>query len=103
MCQSVRRYYRELVLNFAPPAKAIDRYIQLRSEEQSGTQDKIDLRLQAIIEGIFSRCIAEGEFKQVCPRRVSRFLVLSMILLGHRHRVGIAPPGYHRYNIQANE
>ncbi|KAF8898847.1 hypothetical protein BD779DRAFT_1666615 [Infundibulicybe gibba] len=45
-------------------SKAIDRYIQLRAEEQSGGHEKIDPRLQSIIEGIFSRCIAEGEFKQ---------------------------------------
>lgn len=47
-------------------AKAIDRYIELRAEEQSGTsKEKIDPRLQLIIEGIFKRCISEGEFKQV--------------------------------------
>ncbi len=51
---------------FGLPAKAIDRYIELRAEEQSGTsKEKIDPRLQTIIEGIFQRCISEGEFKQV--------------------------------------
>ncbi|KAG7450628.1 uncharacterized protein BT62DRAFT_991500 [Guyanagaster necrorhizus] len=46
-------------------SKAIDRYIQLRTEEQSGSKaEKIDPRLQDIIEGIFSRCIEDGEFKQ---------------------------------------
>jgi 26S proteasome regulatory subunit N2 len=44
-------------------AKAIDRYIELRSEEPSGK--KVDPRLQRIIEGIFKRCVDEGEFKQV--------------------------------------
>ncbi|KAJ2927156.1 hypothetical protein H1R20_g9903, partial [Candolleomyces eurysporus] len=45
-------------------SKAIDRYIQARSEEKSGSGAKIDPRLQGIIEGIFERCISEGEFKQ---------------------------------------
>ncbi|KAF9452586.1 26S proteasome regulatory complex, non-ATPase subcomplex, Rpn2/Psmd1 subunit [Macrolepiota fuliginosa MF-IS2] len=46
-------------------SKAIDRYIEVRAQEQSGTsKDKIDPRLQTIIEGIFERCISEGEFKQ---------------------------------------
>ncbi|KAK0245602.1 armadillo-type protein [Armillaria nabsnona] len=46
-------------------SKAIDRYIQLRTEEQSTSKpEKIDPRLQDIIEGIFSRCIEDGEFKQ---------------------------------------
>lgn len=46
-------------------AKAIDRYIQLRSEETPGKHLKIDPRLQGIIEGIFKRCIEDGEYKQV--------------------------------------
>ncbi|KAL0951329.1 hypothetical protein HGRIS_008034 [Hohenbuehelia grisea] len=50
--------YAETVIS-----KAIDRYIQLRSEEQSG-KEKIDPRLQAIIENIFTRCIDEEEYKQ---------------------------------------
>ncbi|TFK57040.1 26S proteasome regulatory complex non-ATPase subcomplex Rpn2/Psmd1 subunit [Heliocybe sulcata] len=41
-------------------SKAIDRYIQARSE----STDKIDPRLGTIIEGIFKRCIEEGEYKQ---------------------------------------
>ena len=45
-------------------AKAIDRYIQARTVEQAG-KEKIDSRLQATIEGIFKRCISEGEYKQV--------------------------------------
>uniref|UniRef100_A0A0W0FGL5 26S proteasome regulatory subunit RPN2 n=1 Tax=Moniliophthora roreri TaxID=221103 RepID=A0A0W0FGL5_MONRR len=52
--------YVETVLS-----KAIDRYIQLRSEEQEyGKADKIDHRLRTIIENIFTRCISEGEYKQ---------------------------------------
>jgi hypothetical protein len=43
-------------------AKAIDRYIQLRTEAR---KEKIDPRLQTIIEGIFRRCIEDGEYKQV--------------------------------------
>ncbi|TFK77196.1 hypothetical protein BDN72DRAFT_753714 [Pluteus cervinus] len=42
-------------------SRAIDRYTQLRSEESS---EAIDPRLQKIIEGIFARCLAEGEYKQ---------------------------------------
>lgn len=53
-----------LQLNPAIPAKAIDRYIESRTEEQSGTQAKVDPRLQDIIEGIFSQCIQNGEYKQ---------------------------------------
>ncbi|KAF9535345.1 armadillo-type protein [Crepidotus variabilis] len=45
-------------------SKAIDRYIVTRSAETSGSKEKIDSRLQDMIEGIFGRCVAEGEFKQ---------------------------------------
>ena len=45
-------------------AKAIDRYVQARAPEQSGAE-KIDPKLQNIIEGIFRTCIADGEYKQV--------------------------------------
>ncbi|CAA7258713.1 unnamed protein product [Cyclocybe aegerita] len=45
-------------------SKAIDRYIAVRSVEHAGSKDKIDPRLQFTIEGIFGRCISEGEFKQ---------------------------------------
>ncbi|KAH9937189.1 26S proteasome regulatory complex non-ATPase subcomplex Rpn2/Psmd1 subunit [Fomitopsis serialis] len=44
-------------------SKAIDRYISARSAEQAG-EEKVDPRLQGIIEGIFTRCISDGEFKQ---------------------------------------
>jgi 26S proteasome regulatory subunit N2 len=53
-----------LPLNPAISAKAIDRYIESRIEDQSGTQAKVDPRLQDIIEGIFSQCIQNGEYKQ---------------------------------------
>ncbi|KAL5495465.1 RPN2 [Sanghuangporus weigelae] len=43
-------------------SKAIDRYVELRSDEASAK--KIDLRLQDIVEGIFKRCIEDGEHKQ---------------------------------------
>ena len=49
---------------YCATAKAIDRYIQLESEETTG-KGKIDPRLQNIIEGIFRRCIEDGEYKQV--------------------------------------
>ncbi|KAJ7634207.1 hypothetical protein DFH06DRAFT_1221396 [Mycena polygramma] len=51
--------YVETVLS-----KAIDRYIELRSEEQTGKSDKVDPRLQSVIETIFARCIDEREYKQ---------------------------------------
>ncbi|KAF7347919.1 26S proteasome regulatory subunit RPN2 [Mycena venus] len=50
--------YVETVLS-----KAIDRYIEVRSEEQTG-KDKVDPRLQTVIENIFARCIEEREYKQ---------------------------------------
>lgn len=60
-------------------AKAIDQYIELRAEEQSGTsKEKIDPRLQNIIEGIFQRCIAEGEYKQV--RICTYFTAIGQLL-----------------------
>ncbi|KAI0375292.1 26S proteasome regulatory complex non-ATPase subcomplex Rpn2/Psmd1 subunit [Pilatotrama ljubarskyi] len=44
-------------------SKAIDRYIQSRTAEQAG-DGKVDPRLQGIIEGIFRRCIEDGEYRQ---------------------------------------
>ena len=44
-------------------AKAIDRYIESRSMEN--LTEKMDPRLQVIVEGIFKRCIEDGEHKQV--------------------------------------
>jgi len=46
-------------------AKAIDRYIRLRADAQPNGTPGIDPRLSAIIETIFNRCIADGEYKQV--------------------------------------
>jgi 26S proteasome regulatory subunit N2 len=56
-------------------AKAIDRYIEVRSEEQTSKSEKVDPRLQAIIENIFARCIEEREYKQV--RYLTRCRLLS--------------------------
>lgn len=48
-------------------AKAVDRYIELRTAEDAGlSAEKIDPRLQDIIESIFERCLKDGEYKQVC-------------------------------------
>ncbi|KAJ7786208.1 D-isomer specific 2-hydroxyacid dehydrogenase [Mycena metata] len=51
--------YVETVLS-----KAIDRYIEVRSEEQTSKADKVDPRLQTVIENIFARCIDEREYRQ---------------------------------------
>ncbi|KAG8899523.1 proteasome regulatory particle base subunit [Tulasnella sp. 403] len=46
-------------------SKAIDRYIELRTAEEAGQSiEKIDPRLQDIVETIFARCIDDGEYKQ---------------------------------------
>ncbi len=66
-----------LWLNYTHIAKAIDRYIQLRTAEQTGSKaEAVDPRLQNIIEGIFSRCIEDGEYKQV--RAISCLYVLFL-------------------------
>ena len=44
-------------------AKAIDRYVGARSKEEA-SGEKIDPKLQGIIEGLLRRCISEGEYKQ---------------------------------------
>ncbi|GJE85724.1 26S proteasome regulatory subunit rpn2 [Phanerochaete sordida] len=44
-------------------SKAIDRYVEARSKEKSGGE-KVDSKLQGIIEGILRRCINEGEYRQ---------------------------------------
>lgn len=51
-------------------AKAIDRYIHLRADAQPNGTPEIDPRLSAIIETIFNRCIADGEYKQVRASRM---------------------------------
>lgn len=49
-------------------SKAIDRYIELRAGEEAGdASNKIDPRLNTIIEGIFQNCLDDGEHKQVSP------------------------------------
>ncbi|KAH8120111.1 26S proteasome regulatory complex, non-ATPase subcomplex, Rpn2/Psmd1 subunit [Phellopilus nigrolimitatus] len=45
-------------------SKAIDKYVELRSDESTDASKKIDKRLQDIIEGILRRCIKDGEHKQ---------------------------------------
>ncbi|CAK5280486.1 unnamed protein product, partial [Mycena citricolor] len=50
--------YVETVLS-----KAIDRYIGVRSEEKIKSE-KVDPRLQSVVENIFLRCIEERELKQ---------------------------------------
>ena len=51
-------------------ANAIDRYIHLRADAQPDGTPEIDPRLSAIIETIFNRCIADGEYKQVRAFRI---------------------------------
>jgi hypothetical protein len=88
---------RRLLLNAAVTAKAIDRYIEARTEEQSGALAKVDPRLQDIIESIFSRCIQNGEYKQVSfGRLLTPPHNLNTYIAGHRHCPRIPPSGYHR-------
>jgi len=72
-------------------AKAIDRYIQLRCQEQTGKREKLDPRLQTIIEGIFKQCIDEGDYTQVnltlCTTITS---ALTDSYIGHWYRSRIA-------------
>ncbi|KAH7928528.1 26S proteasome regulatory complex non-ATPase subcomplex Rpn2/Psmd1 subunit [Leucogyrophana mollusca] len=62
-------------------SKAIDRYIQLRTEEPATKHTKIDPRLQTIIEGIFERCINEGEYRQAIGIALEshRFDIISQV------------------------
>ncbi|KAG6898065.1 hypothetical protein C0992_006543 [Termitomyces sp. T32_za158] len=65
-------------------SKAIDRYVQARSEERDGTIEKIDQRLQDIIKTIFDRCIAEGEYKQAIGIALeSRRLDIVSLIYNH--------------------
>eukprot|EP01027_Heterolobosea_sp_BB2_P000752 GEZU01001099.1.p1 GENE.GEZU01001099.1~~GEZU01001099.1.p1 ORF type:complete len:900 (-),score=305.42 GEZU01001099.1:245-2944(-) len=43
-------------------SQCIDEYIQSRQDEQQAA--KIDKRLEAVVERMFDRCFADGEFKQ---------------------------------------
>lgn len=71
-------------------SKAIDRYVQVRSEEQSGAEGKIDPRLQGIIESIFRRCIEEGEYKQAIGIALeSRRLDIIQQIYERTHDVGL--------------
>jgi 26S proteasome regulatory subunit N2 len=65
ICKPFPTKRHRILLNATVTAKAIDRYIEARTEEHSGTQAKVDPRLQDVIESIFSRCIQNGEYKQV--------------------------------------
>ncbi|KAH9947935.1 D-isomer specific 2-hydroxyacid dehydrogenase [Amylocystis lapponica] len=62
-------------------SKAIDRYIKARAPEQSGAEGKIDPKLQNIIEGIFRRCVDDGEYKQAIGIALEsrRFDIISAI------------------------
>lgn len=64
-------------------AKAIDRYVGARSKEEANGE-KIDPKLQGIIEGLLRRCISEGEYKQASAMLHRRFNVLIMVT-GHWH------------------
>ena len=89
-----------LSLNAVNAAKAIDRYIESRGEEQSGIQAKVDPRLQDIIESIFSQCIQNGEYKQVSLSYVSAILPAEYAIPGHWYCSRISPSGYHRTAIR---
>ncbi len=98
-------------------AKAIDRYIEIRSTESSSSKVKMDSRLQTIIEGILHRCIEEGEHKQVrstsTPRAQSdsgsRVLLLCSVTnaraahVGCRHCPRGAPLGPRSPNLQPRQ
>ncbi|TCD63328.1 proteasome regulatory particle base subunit [Steccherinum ochraceum] len=45
-------------------SKAIDRYVSARAQEKTEGEGKIDPKLLIIIEGIFRKCIRDGEYKQ---------------------------------------
>ena len=45
----------------ALPARAIDSYVATRSSPDAAP---VDSRLEAIVEGMFSRCERDGEYKQ---------------------------------------
>jgi hypothetical protein len=92
-----------LLLNSAVAAKAVDRYIEARAEDQSGIQAKVDPRLQDIIESIFSQCIQNGEYKQASFSRVSILpSQLKACIAGHRYRTRITSPGYNPAAVREN-
>ena len=81
-------------------AKAIDRYIQGRLADQ--TEGKIDSRLQSIIEGIFRRCIAEGEYKQVRVVLTSTYISFTNSPEGNRHCTRVETSRYREVDIRAD-
>ena len=66
-------------------AKALDRYVEARSKAKAG--EEIDSKLQGIIEGIFRRCIKDGEYKQVgsLPFILAVNPSLTLSSTGNRH------------------
>jgi 26S proteasome regulatory subunit N2 len=94
LCVSVLLGYVELGLGAhsipTHAAKAIDRYIHLRADAQPNGTPEIDPRLSAIIETIFNRCIADGEYKQVCASTVHFRDFLTTDLFGFAKAIGIA-------------
>lgn len=62
VCESHLSFDLAFIIFISFAAKAIDHYIEVRVEESEGS---IDPRLSSIIEGIFRRCIDDGEYKQV--------------------------------------
>ncbi|KAH7883493.1 26S proteasome regulatory complex non-ATPase subcomplex Rpn2 Psmd1 subunit [Phlebopus sp. FC_14] len=62
-------------------SKAIDRYIQLRSDDLSAASNRIDPRLQTIIETIFQRCIDEKDYRQAIGISLEshRFDIISRV------------------------
>ena len=99
VCESVssRCCMRELM---GVIAKAIDRYIQGRLADQ--TEGKIDSRLQGIIEGIFRRCIAEGEYKQVRAVLTSAYVSFTNSPEGNRHCTRVETSRYREVDIRAD-
>lgn len=75
-----------------PLAKAIDKYIELRGQ-QEGQKEKIDPRLQSIIENLFLKCIADREYKQARILSISVLLALNYLSrpseLPSKHNVSI--------------
>ena len=84
-------------------AKAIDRYIHLRADAQSNGTPEIDPRLSAIIETIFSRCIADGEYQQVRIPVLEISDLTNLIWKGNRHRPRITAARHHQANLRTNE
>lgn len=97
----VCKYFKMKVTFYShfPSAKAIDRYIEARSLRK----EDVDMRLQNIIEGIFKRCIDDGEHKQVRTSAApQRTLSLKRDFLGTRHCAGVATTRCYQAYIHIN-